>query len=109
LVRVGVAGAEIVMPASGGLPGQRRRLRIRADDVSICRVRPESTSILNVLAATVVDILPHDGHQATLILSLGSGANGARLLSRISGKSRDALGLQPGDAVFAQVKGVALA
>ena len=109
LARVAVAGVEILMPASGARPGQHRRLRIKADDVSICRVAPENTSILNILPATVVEILGDGQQQATLVLALGSGTEGIRLLSRISRKSRDVLGLQPGDAVFAQVKGVALA
>lgn len=109
LARVAVAGAEIVMPLAGGVVGAHRRLRIKADDVSICRVAPASTSILNVLPAEIVEIVADEGHQATLVLALGEAGGGARLLSRISRKSRDALALARGDAVFAQVKGVALA
>jgi molybdate transport system ATP-binding protein len=35
-------------------------------------------------------------------------AGGSTLLARITQKSLDALGLQPGSPVFAQVKGVAV-
>lgn len=109
LARVAVAGAEILMPADGVAAGAHRRLRIKADDVSICRTAPENTSILNVLPAVVAEIAAADGDRATLILALGADGQGARLLSRISRKSCDALRLEPGDVVFAQVKGVALA
>jgi molybdate transport system ATP-binding protein len=109
LARVAVAGAEILLPAHGTAAGQHRRLRIKADDVSICRVAPENSSILNVLPARILEVLAHEGHRVTLVLGLGGAGDGARLLSRISHKSRDALALAVGDAVFAQVKGVALA
>ncbi len=109
LARISVAGAEILAPAGDAEAGARRRLRIKADDVSICRAAPENTSILNVLPAEIVDVLADEGDQATLVLALGAGGGGARVLSRISRKSRDALGLCPGDQVYAQVKGVALA
>ncbi len=65
---------------------------------------------MNVLPAKIVEILDDDGHQATLVLALGAAGEGARLLSRISRKSRDGLALASGETVFAQVKGgVALA
>jgi len=62
-----------------------------------------------VLPARVRAVLGREGHQVTVLLSLGEGGGGARLLARISARSYDVLGLAEGDAVFAQVKGVALA
>ena len=109
LARVAVAGGELLAPESAGPVGTRRRLRVQAEDVSLCRVRPEATSILNVLPARVSDILDGEGRQATVLLGLGEAGDGARLLARISARSRAHLDLRPGDPVFAQVKGVALA
>ncbi|SBW06118.1 molybdate transporter subunit; ATP-binding component of ABC superfamily [uncultured Alphaproteobacteria bacterium] len=109
LARVAVAGAELLVPEAVGPVGTRRRLRIRADDVSLCRTRPGDTSILNVLPARVAEVLEGDGHQVTVLLGLGDAGDGARLLARISARSRAALALAPGVAVFAQIKGVALA
>ncbi len=109
LAHVRIDGAEMLVAAAAGPVGTRRRLRIKAEDVSICRVRPVETSILNVLPARVRAVLGREGHQVTVLLSLGEGGGGARLLARISARSYDVLGLTEGDAVFAQVKGVALA
>ena len=86
--------------------GARRRLRIAAGDVSLCRERPGGTSILNVLAARVEGFLPGENGQCGVRLRLSG--DGAALIARISERSRDGLGLKTGDAVFAQVKGVAL-
>ena len=43
------------------------------------------------------------------MLALGADGSGARLLSRLTRKSWDALGLENGMSVHAQVKAVALA
>ncbi len=109
LARVAVAGGELLAPEAAGPVGARRRLRVKAEDVSLCRVRPEATSILNVLPARVVGILEGEGKQATVLLGLGEAGDGARLLARISARSRASLALRTGDPVFAQIKGVALA
>ena len=42
-------------------------------------------------------------------MALGADGDGARLLSRLTRKSREALGLADGMSVYAQVKAVALA
>jgi molybdate transport system ATP-binding protein len=106
LSRVAVAGAELLVPDAAPGFGVRRRLRIAAGDVSLCLQEPHRTSILNVLPARVEGFLPGAGGQCGVRLRLGG--NGAALIARISEKSRDGLGLKTGDAVFAQVKGVAL-
>ena len=108
LSRVAGAGAEILVPGRSDRPGCRRRLRIQVGDVSLCRVTPEKTSILNVLSARIDGFTPDDGHQAGEYLRLGSAGDGARLIARISRKSKDTLGLAKGNAVFAQIKAVAL-
>ncbi len=78
------------------------RLRIAANDVSICRERPDETTILNVLRATVDNIRADDN--ATVIVRLGLGNQ--NLLARVTRRSVKRLGLAEGDRVFAQVKSV---
>ncbi|MEM9254247.1 MAG: molybdenum ABC transporter ATP-binding protein [Pseudomonadota bacterium] len=81
-----------------------RRIRIPARDISLCRERPRDTSILNVLPVTV-DNMEADGSARVLLrLALGE----THLLARITRKSCDQLSLSVGDAVFAQIKSVAL-
>ncbi|WP_395057772.1 molybdenum ABC transporter ATP-binding protein [Polaromonas sp.] len=97
-------GGQISLPSQALLPGQRVRLRIQARDVSLSLQRQEGSSVLNVLAATVTGLA--DDSPGQLMVSLDAG--GSTLLARITRKSAAALQLQPGRAVFAQVKGVAV-
>ena len=84
--------------------GSPRRLRIPARDVSICRSRPEDSSILNILPVTLEEVENCRGASLLLRLRLGQ----QHLLARITRKSADRLALQTGDKVFAQIKSVAL-
>ena len=80
------------------------RLRIHARDVSLALERHSDTSILNILPAQVVEIA--DENPAQVVVRLD--AEGVPLLARITRKSSALLGLEPGMAVFAQVKSVAM-
>ena len=80
------------------------RLRIRANDVSLCRTRPGDSSVLNLLDARVTAIVDESEVSALVTLSLGT----QPLLSRITQKSRHALGLSPGQDIVAQIKSVAV-
>lgn len=97
-------GGQISLPSQTLQPGQRVRLRIQARDVSLSLLRQEGSSVLNVFAATVTGLAGDSPGQ--LMVSLDAG--GSTLLARITRKSAAALELQPGRAVFAQVKGVAV-
>ncbi|HKJ88258.1 MAG TPA: molybdenum ABC transporter ATP-binding protein [Gammaproteobacteria bacterium] len=86
-------------------PGDPVRVRIRARDVSLSRGEPGETSILNVIRARVGG-LREDGPEGVMVrLEAGE----AVLLARITRRSRDALALQAGAEVFAQIKSAALA
>jgi molybdate transport system ATP-binding protein len=85
-------------------PGQTRRVRIPARDVSVCRTRPQDSSILNILPVTVTEIENTDAARLLLRLSLGS----QFLLARITRKSAAELKLQVGDPIYAQIKSAAL-
>ncbi|MGE0349976.1 molybdenum ABC transporter ATP-binding protein [Hydrogenophaga sp.] len=84
------------------------RLRIQARDVSVSLQMPEQTSVLNILPATVTDVVDDTPGQVLVGLELGDGAKPVRLLSRISQFSARRLGIAPGLRVFAQIKGVAM-
>jgi molybdate transport system ATP-binding protein len=104
-------GGRLLLPQAGStaLPkGTPVRVRIQARDVSLSLQAPERSSVLNVLRATVVDVVEELPGQVLVGLQLGDGARPVRLLSRISQLSARRLGIAPGQAVFAQIKGVAM-
>ena len=84
--------------------GQRVRVRIQARDVSLTLQRQEGTSVLNILPVCITGL--SDDSPGQVMVSLDAG--GSSLLARITQKSAKALQLQPGRAVYAQVKGVAV-
>lgn len=110
LTTLAVSGGHVVVPVGGTRPGDRRRVRIQASDVSLCQSPPAagSSTILNVLPAVVREAVPTDGVLVTVVLALGPAGQGAPLLARVTRKSWDLLGLAPGVPVHAMVKGVAL-
>ena len=98
------AGGQISLLNARLAVGQRVRLRVQARDVSLTLQRQQGTSVLNIFAATVACINADGPGQAMVKLDAG----GTTLLARITQKSLDTLQLQPGKAVFAQVKGIAV-
>jgi molybdate transport system ATP-binding protein len=78
------------------------RLRIAASDVSLCRIRPEETTILNVLRGTIEEI--RDVSAAAVIVRLAVGNQA--LLAQVTRRSAARLELREGERVFAQVKSV---
>jgi molybdate transport system ATP-binding protein len=99
----------LTIPALLGSPGSEVRLRIKASDVSLIKTWPLGSSILNVLPARILEADAAAGPHINLVLGIGEGAAPVRLLCAITRKSWDTLALRPGDAVFAQIKAVALA
>ena len=102
------AGGQVSMLNPHLQIGQRLRIRVQARDVSLTLERQQGTSVLNIFAATVASVASDSPGQVMVALNVGQGADGATLLARITQKSVEALQLQPGRAVFAQVKGVAV-
>lgn len=105
LAAVSFAGGSVWLRDTGLAIGKSVRVRVLARDVSISTTEPHHTSIQNLLPCVVQSVVP-DAHpsQALVQLSLGQ----AVLLARITARSVTALELQPGTAVWAQVKSVAL-
>ena len=108
LATLALAGGRLLVPGTAEAPGRARRVRIAASDVSLARAPSAGSTILNVLPARILAAEPQDGVQVMVAVALGAEGRGARLLARVTRKSWDALGLAPGQAVFAQIKGVAL-
>ena len=124
LSQIGFAGGALWLGAIPAPPGSTLRARVLARDVSVARQAPAQTSVLNVLPVRLA-ALQADRHTVLLRLALAGPATATdadaaavavageppdpvHLLARITRRSCDALALQPGDALFAQIKGVAL-
>lgn len=85
--------------------GQPLRLRLLARDVSVSLDAMPRSSMQNQLAATVVALQPAaDASQCVVSLN----ANGLALQALITARAAHQLGLQPGMAVWAAVKAVAV-
>jgi molybdate transport system ATP-binding protein len=105
LARVDCAGTRFWARDGGHGLGHAVRIRILARDVSIALSHPGDSSILNILPAEVVEIRS-EPNPAQALVKLRVGAS--ILLSRVTHRSVDALGLAPGLCVHAQIKAVAL-
>jgi molybdate transport system ATP-binding protein len=104
LSRLETGGGPVWVPRVAASPGSTLRLRILAQDVMLALRRPQDISALNILSATVEDIRPGEGPGAMVRLRVGDG----RLLARVTKRSVQGLGLQPGQPVFAVLKAVSI-
>ncbi len=104
LTRLKFSGGTLLIPGRFGQENTPLRLRIRAGDVSLCRSRPNDSSILNIIPVTVDEILSGDGPYALVRLRAGSDL----LTARLTRRSSHQLGLKSGDRLLAQIKSVAV-
>lgn len=104
LTELTVEGETLLVGHQPQAAGQKRRLRVPARDVSVCRKKPEDSSILNILPVTLAQMEADGDARVLLRLALGS----QFLLARITRKSATRLQLQTGDQLFAQIKSAAL-
>ena len=91
LSRSACAAARLTAPAPPAPVGERRRIRVIAGDVSLTREAPGPSSILNVLPARIVSMKPVDATKSWPCWRSGADGAGARLLSRVTRKSWEAL------------------
>jgi molybdate transport system ATP-binding protein len=103
-----VEGGALLVPGQLGPPGTLHRIRIAASDVSLTREPPRASTILNVLPSKMVAAKAQDAFIIIVVVALGPGGTGARVLARISRRSWEALGLAIGQSIFIQIKGMAL-
>lgn len=107
LSKVGLGRASLWVSRVSRSHGARVRVRLLARDVSLARDAPGRSSILNVLEARVEELSDDGPDRVNVRLSFGD-THELPLLARITRRSRDALALSPGIAVYALVKSVAL-
>ena len=98
-------GLRLLLPRVPQPPGERLRVRVEAQDVMLATTRPEGISALNILPATVREVRLGGGPGA--LVQLAAGPN--MLLSRVTRRSVEAMGLAPGREVFAVLKAVSVA
>jgi molybdate transport system ATP-binding protein len=101
LTTLSFAGGRLIVPRTGGSPGEIVRIRIEAEDIMLALREPADVSANNVLPAIVSD-MRMEGPYADLQLAIGE----ARLVSRITRRSAERLKLAPGTKVFALIKSV---
>ena len=104
LTLVRFAGGEFSIPLQTIEVGHAVRFRVQARDVSLTLERQTGTSIQNILPVTVTALSNDSPGQVMVQLDAG----GSALLARLTARSVDALKLEVGKRVFAQVKGVAI-
>jgi molybdate transport system ATP-binding protein len=85
--------------------GSPVRVRVLARDVSIATILPHDSSISNILQARIAEICDAGPGKVNVRMTVG---DTQVLLSRITHRSLDLLGLAVGMSVYAQVKSVAL-
>jgi len=105
LVRVAFAGGSLWTRDLGLPVGRAVRVRVLARDVSLATEPPGVTSIQNVLQGRV-DAMADDEHPGLTLVRVQVG--GSMLLSRLTKRSAALLRVAPGQAVWLQVKSVAL-
>jgi molybdate transport system ATP-binding protein len=98
------AGGRFTIAGKALRTGRPVRLRVLARDVSLTLARQSGTSVLNIFPVTVTALTAYGDAQLTVRLE----AAGVPLLARITRKSAETLGVQPGKRLFAQVKSAAL-
>ena len=104
LTTVSFSGGTLVVPTQPVTLQQRLRIRVQARDVSLTLEKQTGTSILNILSASVTALAQDSPGQVMVTLDVG----GSTLLARITSRSARLLGLAPGLALYAQIKGVAI-
>ncbi|HMA13685.1 MAG TPA: TOBE domain-containing protein [Kiloniellaceae bacterium] len=104
LTELRFAGGRLRVPHLNLPLGQALQVKIRARDVAVALTPPEKTSFLNIIPCVIKAIGEEQSPQVELQLDAG----GAPIRARITARSRAALGLAPGQPVYALVKGVAI-
>ncbi len=105
LTRLDFSGGSLWVGRVNQALGSQVRARVLARDVSIATQMPHGSSIANILRARIAEMRDEGADKVNVRMTLGASH---MLLSRITRRSRDLLGLTVGMEVFAQVKSVAL-
>ena len=98
VTRIRYRGRELKVPLCDRPPGSRVFIGIRANDIILCRERPEGLSIRNAIEGRLLDIATVGGKQLVYV------DVGKRLAVEITPEAVDELELRPGDPVVCLVK-----
>ena len=105
LTEIDAGGTRLMLAGLETAPGTRLRVRIAAHDVILSLDEPRGLSALNTLPGTVSALHPEAGAGVVVALDTPAGP----LLSRVTRRSVDRLGLAPGTRCHAILKTVAIA
>lgn len=106
LSRCDFSGGEIWTRSQGLSLHQKVRIRVLARDVSIATERPVASSIQNSVQGNVVSIAD-DEHAGYALVRILVGTD--HLIARVTQRALHELGIQLGQAIWVQVKSVAIA
>ena len=98
VTRIRYRGQELKVPLCDRPPGSRVFIGIRANDIILCRERPEGLSVRNAIAGRLLDISSVGGKQLIYV------DVGKRLAVEITPEAVNELGFRPGDSVICLVK-----
>jgi len=104
LTSVAFAGGTLSLPTINAEIGTSLRVLIYARDVSIVLEKPITTSILNVLTATITGIVDDQCGRSVVQLKVDK----QLLLAHITSKSAQLLELNIGMTVYVQIKGTSI-
>lgn len=104
LLQLRISNGDLWVPGAERAAGSALRLRIRANDISLCRERPDESTILNIVPAVIEAIQETSGPSALVRIRVGDD----KLVARVTRRSVRELQLVAGDQVFAQIKSVAV-
>ncbi len=105
LTRLDFPGGQVWVARQRAEPGKVLRFRVHSRDVSLADRQLEGTSIVNLLAVRVEEIVGADTPAHVLVRM---DAGGTALVARITRRSCDQLVVRPGRRMWAQIKSVAL-
>lgn len=105
IATVSIDSGEIQIPDNQFIVGQEMRVRILAKDISLALEPQTDNSILNKLAARVLEV-SNDPNSAMALVRLQIGKN--TLIARLTRKSVHQLNLRADSEVWAQIKSVAV-
>jgi molybdate transport system ATP-binding protein len=104
LTTLAFKGGSLLVPGRIASAATNIKVRIVARDISLTLQRQTGTSILNIVAATVLELAEDSPAQTLVKLDAG----GTVLLARITRKSAAAMNIEPGLKLYAQIKSIAL-
>jgi molybdate transport system ATP-binding protein len=109
LATLSVDGGPFLIPSPPAAKGEKRRLRIAAGDVSLTLEPTTSSTILNILPVRIVSASALGQNEVLAVLCPRSGSHTVtRILTRVTRRSWEHLGLAASMDLYAQVKSVVL-